>query len=62
MGNPRERPQAELLGPGLPHGLYVIGLRETVRGDLFETRRDSLALARKISHDLASQHHPTARL
>ncbi len=39
----------------LPHGLYVIGLRETVRGDLFETRRDSLALAREISHDLASQ-------
>ena len=39
----------------LPHGLYVIGLRETVRGDLFETRRDSLALARKISRDLASQ-------
>ena len=33
------------LGPGLPQGLYVIGLRETVRGDLFETRRDSLALA-----------------
>ena len=49
-------------GPGLPHGLYVIGLRETVRGDLFEIRRDSLALARKISHDLASQHHPTSRL
>ena len=42
-------------GPGLPHGLYVIGLRETVRGDLFETRRDSLALASEISHDLASQ-------
>ena len=42
-------------GAGLPHGLYVIGLRETVRGDLFETRRDSLALARKISRDLASQ-------
>jgi cation diffusion facilitator CzcD-associated flavoprotein CzcO len=42
-------------GPGLPRGLYVIGLRETVRGDLFETRRDSLALAREISHALASQ-------
>ena len=41
--------------PGLPHGLYVIGFRETVRGDLFETRRDSLALAREISHALASQ-------
>ena len=39
----------------LPHGLYVIGLRKTVRGDLFETRRDSLALAREISRDLASQ-------
>ena len=41
-------------GPGLPHGLYVIGLRETVRGDLFETRRDSLALASEISRDIAS--------
>jgi cation diffusion facilitator CzcD-associated flavoprotein CzcO len=39
----------------LPHGLYVIGLRETVRGDLFETRRHSLALAREISRDLASR-------
>jgi putative flavoprotein involved in K+ transport len=39
----------------LPHGLYVIGLRETVRGDLFETRRESLALAREISRDLASR-------
>ena len=38
-----------------PNGLYVIGLRETVRGDLFETRRDSLALARHISRDLASE-------
>ena len=38
----------------LPHGLYVIGLRKTVRGDLFETRRDSLALASKISRDIAS--------
>ena len=55
MGSPRERPQAELLGPGLPHGLYVIGLRKTVRGDLFETRRDSLTLASEISRDLASQ-------
>ena len=42
-------------GPGLPRGLYVIGLRETVRGDLFETRRDSLALAREISHALAAR-------
>ena len=39
----------------LAHGLYVIGFRETVRGDLFETRRDSLALAREISRELASQ-------
>ena len=38
----------------LAHGLYVIGFRETVRGDLFETRRDSLALAREISRDLPS--------
>ena len=28
---------------------------EAVRGDLFETRRDSLALAREISRDLASE-------
>jgi putative flavoprotein involved in K+ transport len=42
-------------GAGLPHGLYVIGLRETVRGDLFETRRDSVALATEISRRLASQ-------
>ena len=42
-------------GPGLPRGLYVIGLRETVRGDLFEIRRDSLALAREISHALAAR-------
>ena len=39
----------------LAHGLYVIGFRKTVRGDLFETRRDSLALAREISRDLPSQ-------
>jgi len=39
----------------LAHWLYVIGLRESVRGALFETRRDSLALARVISRDLASQ-------
>lgn len=39
----------------LSHQLYVIGFRETVRGDLFETRRDSLALAREISRDLASE-------
>ena len=41
-------------GPGLPQGLYVIGLRETVRGDLFETRRDSLALARSRATSLLS--------
>jgi glycine/D-amino acid oxidase-like deaminating enzyme len=34
--------------------LYVIGFRATVRGDLFETRRDSLALAREISRELLS--------
>src|SRR5262245_61134282 len=39
----------------LAHRLYVIGFRETVSGDLFETRRDSLALAREISHALPSQ-------
>ena len=50
---PARAPQAELLP--LPHGLYVIGLRKTVRGDLFETRRDSLALASKISRDLTTR-------
>ena len=44
----------------LAHRLYVIGFRETVRGDLFESRRDSLALAREISRELVRppQNHP----
>lgn len=37
--------------PG-PRGLYLIGFRESIRGVLFETRRDSLALARAIARDL----------
>jgi putative flavoprotein involved in K+ transport len=38
----------------LPRGIYLIGFRESVRGVLFETRRDSLALARAIARELAS--------
>ena len=54
----REPPRAPAGGAParLPHGLYLIGLRKTVRGDLFETRRDSLALASEISRYIASQH------
>ena len=51
----------ELLGlpegdaPGaLPPGLHAIGFRESVRGALFEIKRDSLRLAREIERELAT--------
>jgi cation diffusion facilitator CzcD-associated flavoprotein CzcO len=39
----------------LAPGLYVIGFRKSVRGDLFDNRHDSLVLAREISRGLAPQ-------
>jgi putative flavoprotein involved in K+ transport len=43
----------------LPPGLHAIGFRESMRGVLFEARRDSIELARVISHELGA--YPEAR-
>jgi hypothetical protein len=45
----------------LPAGVHVIGFRESVRGVLFETRRDSLRLARVIARELAARKSSRAR-
>jgi cation diffusion facilitator CzcD-associated flavoprotein CzcO len=38
----------------LPAGVHAVGFRETIRGALFEMRRDSLALAQTIAAELRS--------
>ena len=43
----------------LPHGLHAIGFRESMRGVLFEARRESIELARVISQELGA--YPEAR-
>jgi cation diffusion facilitator CzcD-associated flavoprotein CzcO len=45
----------------LPQGVHAVGFRESVRGVLFETRRDSLRLARVIAREVAARGSSPAR-
>jgi flavin-dependent dehydrogenase len=51
------------LDPGrpdaLPAGVHTIGFRETIRGALFEMRRDSLVLAQTVAAELDASRQPT---
>jgi glycine/D-amino acid oxidase-like deaminating enzyme len=50
----------ETARPGaLPAGVHAIGFRETIRGALFEMRRDSVELAQTIAAELAARRQPT---
>jgi flavin-dependent dehydrogenase len=46
-------------GASLPPGVHAIGFRETIRGALFEMRRDSLALAQTVAAELDASRQPT---
>ena len=39
---------------GLPRGLHIVGFRESIRGGLFEIRRDSLRVAQAVARELAA--------
>jgi len=56
-----EHPSRNGLPTHLPPGVHVVGFRESVRGVLFETRRDSLRLAGAIARELAARGSSPAR-
>ena len=53
------QPLARSGGPTAAAGLYFIGFDETIRGHLFEARRDSRRLARLVARSLETSAQPT---
>ncbi len=45
-------------GAALPAGVHAIGFRETIRGALFEMRRDSLELAKAVAAEVGARTQP----
>lgn len=43
------------VGHALPRGLHLVGFRETIRGGLFEIKRDSMRVAQDVARELAAR-------